>query len=479
MQLGTALYSRPELLAEVRDGVTQAVRERVWRTSELRSAPWAASKSRGGADCRSGRLNGEEPIVRIEAARERIILAVDAADLDRARDLVERVRSHVGAIKIGKELYTSCGPEALRVLGVGGMPIFLDLKYHDIPNTVAGAVRAAGRLGVRWLSLHTSGGAAMLEAAARARDELPEPRPLLLGVTVLTSPREDDVEEVVDRALLAQHCGLDGAIASPREVRGWCRVRSRFVLVPGVRPAGTVSVDQHASRRRPRLIRDAPIARRTADHGATILQSRQWRSARNRDGAARASTSAGHAADGSVAERCSDVARVGGALEVTSCFRRAAQRPLRACAKLLQHPRHARAPAHGWPNLCVPTGLWFVVSVALAGWSSARSGGRARAGVVRGSATIPERCNCGVVSLRPRRARGDRRRCLHARRSIAECARVVRALGASRSSLPNHRPQRWCAPTRPAAGALRKVEARTYLPDDARGAPRFETVKPG
>ena len=190
----------------------------------------------------------------LDTARDRIIVAVDVPDLDAARALVDRVRGHVGALKIGKELFTAAGPEAVRALGEAGLPIFLDLKYHDIPNTVAGAVRAAARLGVRWMTLHTSGGRAMLEAAAQARDAagapgaggISAPRPLLLGVTVLTSQTGADPEEVVERALLAKNCGLDGVIASPQEAR---RVRAAcgpdfLIVTPGVRPAGADAGDQ-------------------------------------------------------------------------------------------------------------------------------------------------------------------------------------------------------------------------------------------
>ena len=181
------------------------------------------------------------------SARDRVLVALDVADLGSAQDLVALVGDHVGGIKIGKELFTSCGPDMVRMLAAGALPVFLDLKFHDIPNTVAGAVRATGQLGVRWLSLHTAGGAAMMRAAARARDALPpEQRPLLLGVTVLTSMPTRDPEEVIDRALLAQQCGLDGAIASPLEV---ARLRQAcgadFLLVaPGVRPAGAGRDDQ-------------------------------------------------------------------------------------------------------------------------------------------------------------------------------------------------------------------------------------------
>jgi len=179
-------------------------------------------------------------------ARARIILALDVPSLDAARDLVARVGREIGALKVGKELFTACGPEAVHAWRNLGLPVFLDLKFHDIPNTVAAAVRAAGGLGARWLSLHTSGGADMLTAAARARDALPEPRPLLLGVTVLTSLGDTDPEEVVERALLAQRCGLDGAIASPQEV---ARIRAAcgadfLIVTPGVRPAGSSAGDQ-------------------------------------------------------------------------------------------------------------------------------------------------------------------------------------------------------------------------------------------
>ena len=179
-------------------------------------------------------------------SRSRIILALDVPTLEAARALVERAGSDIGALKIGKELFTACGPEAVRAWRAAGYRVFLDLKFHDIPNTVAGAVRSAGALGVQWLSVHTSGGEEMLIAAARARDALPEPRPKLLGVTVLTSASGTDPEDVVDRALLAQRCGLDGAIASPLEV---ARLRAAcgpwFLLVtPGVRPAGVSADDQ-------------------------------------------------------------------------------------------------------------------------------------------------------------------------------------------------------------------------------------------
>jgi len=181
------------------------------------------------------------------SAGKHIILALDVDSLEAARALLESLRGAVGAVKVGKELFTAAGPAAVTLCREAGFDVFLDLKYHDIPNTVAGAVRAASKLGVRWISVHTSGGAEMLRAAAAARDEAPvELRPRLLGITVLTSLPVNDPEEVVERALLAQRCGLDGAVASPQEV---ARLRAACgpdfdLVIPGVRPAGAATGDQ-------------------------------------------------------------------------------------------------------------------------------------------------------------------------------------------------------------------------------------------
>ena len=184
---------------------------------------------------------------RVAEARRRLIVALDVPHLDAARAMAPKVSPHAGGIKIGSELFTSAGPEALTAVAATGLPIFLDLKFHDIPHTVARAVQSAARHSVRWLTLHTSGGTSMLEAASKSCAALPaDRRPLLLGVTVLTSAAVDDPEEIVDRALLAQRCGLDGVVAAPLEV---VRLRAacgpRFLIVtPGVRPAGAATHDQ-------------------------------------------------------------------------------------------------------------------------------------------------------------------------------------------------------------------------------------------
>lgn len=191
--------------------------------------------------------------------RERLLVALDAPALDEALGLVEALRGEVGGFKVGLELCTAAGaPQVVSAVAAAGGALFLDLKLHDIPNTVAGAVRAACALGpaVRMLTLHCQGGAAMLRAAAEAVASAPH-RPLLLGVTVLTSVDEAALRDelgvaaelrahVVHLARLAQGCGLDGVVASPHEVaaiRAACGPEL-LVVTPGVRPAWATAGDQ-------------------------------------------------------------------------------------------------------------------------------------------------------------------------------------------------------------------------------------------
>ena len=162
----------------------------------------------------------------------------------------------VGMFKVGKQLFTAAGPEALRKLFALGAKIFLDLKYHDIPNTVAGAVRAAVELpGVELLNVHALGGRAMMEAAVKAMPRGAR-RPKLLAVTILTSMDQRAMREVGlkgspgERALrlarLARDCGIDGVVASPLELRAIRKACGpKFLLVPqGIRPAGSAVHDQ-------------------------------------------------------------------------------------------------------------------------------------------------------------------------------------------------------------------------------------------
>ncbi len=185
--------------------------------------------------------------------RERLIVALDVASAVEATALVRRLRGRVGMFKVGSQLFTAAGPEFVRGLVDGGERVFLDLKYHDIPNTVAHAVAAAAQLGVSLVDVHALGGRAMLEAAAGA---LPAMATRLLAITVLTSQSEDSLGElgvagglpaaVCRLATLAQAAGVDGVVASPHEValiRESCG--SEFVIVtPGIRPRGSAKGDQ-------------------------------------------------------------------------------------------------------------------------------------------------------------------------------------------------------------------------------------------
>jgi orotidine-5'-phosphate decarboxylase len=187
-------------------------------------------------------------------ARDRLIVALDVATAADARHMAAQVRQSCGLFKVGKQLFTAEGPALVRELSSSGK-IFLDLKFHDIPNTVAGAVREAGKLGVHMLTVHASGGAAMLRAAVAAAKEA-SPAPQVLAVTVLTSLSDEDLQEigvagrVLDQVLrlasLARAQGCDGVVASAREAAELRReLGSGFSIVtPGVRPAGAAIGDQ-------------------------------------------------------------------------------------------------------------------------------------------------------------------------------------------------------------------------------------------
>jgi len=184
-----------------------------------------------------------------------IIVALDYATLDAACALADRLDPASCRVKIGKELFTQCGPAAVQALTRRGFEVFLDLKFHDIPHTVAGACRAAADLGCWMVNIHASGGRAMMESAAAALTGRAQ-RPLLIAVTVLTSLDNvalaevgiDDGagEQVVRLATLAAGCGLDGVVCSPLEISALrACVEPEFVLVtPGVRPLGTDHDDQ-------------------------------------------------------------------------------------------------------------------------------------------------------------------------------------------------------------------------------------------
>jgi orotidine-5'-phosphate decarboxylase len=189
------------------------------------------------------------------AADPRVIVALDYPEAAPALDLVSRLDPKACRVKVGKELFTAAGPGLVTQLHDAGFETFLDLKYHDIPNTVAAACAAAADLGVWMVNVHALGGRAMMSAAREALDRRPH-RPKLIAVTVLTSLAEDDMKDIglagdprqaAGRlARLAQACGLDGVVCSPQEARALReQLGARFILVtPGVRPASAATDDQ-------------------------------------------------------------------------------------------------------------------------------------------------------------------------------------------------------------------------------------------
>lgn len=192
--------------------------------------------------------------------RERLIVALDVDNLDQVKELVPLLATEVGMFKVGKQLFTHAGPQAVRLIQELGGEIFLDLKFHDIPNTVAKAAVEATRLGVKMFNVHASGSLDMMrttvtEVRRVCRQEKLR-KPIMLGVTVLTSLDNSDLKRlgvkgkvadyVVRLALLTQEAGMDGVVASPREVAD---IRSacgrRFIIVtPGIRPARGKPHDQ-------------------------------------------------------------------------------------------------------------------------------------------------------------------------------------------------------------------------------------------
>lgn len=186
---------------------------------------------------------------------DRIFVALDTSDLDQALALGRGLVGLVGGVKVGKEFFTALGPDGVRAVADLGMPVFLDLKFHDIPATVAGAIRAALALRPYMLNVHATGGAAMLRAAAAAAEDGSE-RPMVLAVTVLTSLADDDLDaigvagssgvQVLRLARLAKDNGIDGVVCSAREAAVLRKeMGSDFKLVvPGIRPAWAATDDQ-------------------------------------------------------------------------------------------------------------------------------------------------------------------------------------------------------------------------------------------
>lgn len=189
-----------------------------------------------------------------------IICALDTQDVTEASAIAHEVQPHVGAIKLGLEFFTANGAAGVQEITKLGVPVFLDLKFHDIPNTVAKAIAATAGMNMFMMTVHTSGGRGMLQAAIDASDRVAQvtgkERPLVIGVTLLTSLDQDDIsligfqdtvqDQVIRLADLAQSAGLDGVVCSPFEI---APIRKKLgddltLVVPGIRPEGSAQGDQ-------------------------------------------------------------------------------------------------------------------------------------------------------------------------------------------------------------------------------------------
>ena len=187
---------------------------------------------------------------------KRIVVALDYPDQAQALAMAQQLDADKCRVKVGKELFTRCGPAIVESLQNMGFDVFLDLKFHDIPNTTAKAVRAAAELGVWMVNVHASGGQKMMQAARNELDKVNQANTLLIGVTVLTSMEREDmqgfgldiepIEQVKRLAQLTQNSGLDGVVCSAQEVQPLRDlINADFKLVtPGIRPADAERGDQ-------------------------------------------------------------------------------------------------------------------------------------------------------------------------------------------------------------------------------------------
>lgn len=192
--------------------------------------------------------------------RSPVICALDTQEVTEATEMAQEVMPHVGAVKLGLEFFTANGAAGVSAITRLGVPVFLDLKFHDIPNTVAKAIAATAGLNTFMMTVHTSGGQHMMRAAIDASDRVAQitgkERPMVIGVTLLTSLDQNDIsimgfndtvqDQVLRLADLAQSAGLDGVVCSPHEI---APIRKALgddlvLVVPGIRPQGSVTGDQ-------------------------------------------------------------------------------------------------------------------------------------------------------------------------------------------------------------------------------------------
>ena len=219
--------------------------------------------------------------------KEKLIVALDVDDLEPVKRLIGTLSSHVGLFKIGMQLFVQAGPTAVKLIQEAGGEVFLDLKFHDIPNTVSKAAIQATRLGVKMFNVHATGGLEMMRQTVEAVQESCHkenlPRPIVLGVTVLTSLDEQDLarvgvmakvaDQVRRLAALCQEAGMDGVVASPQEVgliRSACGAAFTIVC-PGIRPRGKELADQK------RVMTPGEAIRAGADHivvGRPIMEAK-------------------------------------------------------------------------------------------------------------------------------------------------------------------------------------------------------------
>ncbi len=187
----------------------------------------------------------------------KLIVALDCDTLEKAQQLIDKLSPSVGIFKVGSELFTAAGPKAVEAIKKKGADVFLDLKFHDIPNTVAKAVRAAASLNPLMINIHASGGGEMIKAAVGSIKSLPkDKRPILLAVTVLTSMDKNTlnklgisrptIKQVIYLARLAKTSGAAGVVCSQKEIQAvrYACGRNFVSVTPGVRPQGAASFDQ-------------------------------------------------------------------------------------------------------------------------------------------------------------------------------------------------------------------------------------------